>query len=280
MSVTGRLLTIGRFAQLTGLTVRALRLYDEWGLRAPAAVDGSSGYRYYTNEQFAHADLIRRLRGLDLSLEEIGRFLAGDQQSQQEILDSHRQRLRDRIAGAGQSLRTTDELIKEITMPTSPAPIDATPMERKTVPDQPVMRIRWTLPEEPTEEYPLGPLYSKISEVIDRQGLTAVGAPYCIGYSESTGDGLVHGEAGIPVATTGVAEGEVEPAVLPGGEVASARYTGPSGASGDGIGRTRDLWSQIDAAGLVAHGDPRWVYLSKPEAPAEEHISELVWPLS
>lgn len=41
------MLTIGRFAQLSGLSVKALRHYDDMGLLAPAHVDPESGYRWY-----------------------------------------------------------------------------------------------------------------------------------------------------------------------------------------------------------------------------------------
>jgi len=40
--VDKHLLTIGRFAQLTGLTVRALRLYDELDLLRPDAIISTS----------------------------------------------------------------------------------------------------------------------------------------------------------------------------------------------------------------------------------------------
>ena len=48
---TAQLMTIGRFARLTGLTVKALRHYDELGLLRPAAVDPETGYRLYGAEQ-------------------------------------------------------------------------------------------------------------------------------------------------------------------------------------------------------------------------------------
>ena len=38
---------IGPFAAASRLSPRALRLYDENGLLAPARVDPDSGYRYY-----------------------------------------------------------------------------------------------------------------------------------------------------------------------------------------------------------------------------------------
>lgn len=277
--MTRRLLTIGRFAQLTGLSVRALRLYDELGLLRPDTVDGSSGYRYYASDQFGRAELILRLRRLDVPLERIGLFLAAGDSGREAILHQHEQQLRERIDTARQALKATEELARELTMPAPAAPVPATPMERKTLPDQPVMRVRWTLPETPEEEYPLGRFFAEIGGVIERQGLRPAGPPYCICYPDGAEEGMVDGEAGIPVAAAGVAEGNVEPALLPGGEVASARYTGPSGATGDGTGRARDLWSQIEAADLVARGDPRWVFVSEPGVPPAGQVTELVWPL-
>src|SRR6187549_3917171 len=46
-----QLLSIGRFARTTGLTIRTLRRYDAIGLLAPAHVDEDTGYRWYTLEQ-------------------------------------------------------------------------------------------------------------------------------------------------------------------------------------------------------------------------------------
>jgi hypothetical protein len=53
---TGDLVPIGRFARLSGLTVKALRHYDAVGLLRPAYVDDSSGYRYYALPQARAAE--------------------------------------------------------------------------------------------------------------------------------------------------------------------------------------------------------------------------------
>ena len=42
-----QLFTIGEFSQISGLSVKALRFYDEKGLLKPAHVDAASDYRYY-----------------------------------------------------------------------------------------------------------------------------------------------------------------------------------------------------------------------------------------
>ena len=65
------LLTIGDFARASGLTPKALRLYDESGLLAPAAVDSESGYRLYDQSQLVRARLIAQLRGVGMPLAEV-----------------------------------------------------------------------------------------------------------------------------------------------------------------------------------------------------------------
>ena len=61
---TRDLMPIGRFARQTGLSVKALRHYDEVGLLRPAAVDPGTGYRSYSAAQVEPAETIRLLRRL------------------------------------------------------------------------------------------------------------------------------------------------------------------------------------------------------------------------
>jgi DNA-binding transcriptional MerR regulator len=80
--------TIGEFAQLTEITVKALHHYDEVGVLPPAAVDPGSRYRRYTAAQLRPALLIRALREADVPLS----ALAGvtDESSALAALDRHR----------------------------------------------------------------------------------------------------------------------------------------------------------------------------------------------
>src|SRR5919197_3392344 len=68
---TRQLLSIGMFAQLSGLTVKALRHYDQIDLLKPAHVDESSGYRYYALAQARTAEAIRTLRAPEVPLDEV-----------------------------------------------------------------------------------------------------------------------------------------------------------------------------------------------------------------
>jgi len=60
------LLVIGRFARLVGLSVGALRHYDELDLLRPAWVDPETGYRSYRRAQLESARTIVRLRDLEV----------------------------------------------------------------------------------------------------------------------------------------------------------------------------------------------------------------------
>ena len=62
------LLTIGRFARLAGLSVGALRHYDELDLLRPARTDPFTSYRLYGRGQLETARLIVRLRDLEVLL--------------------------------------------------------------------------------------------------------------------------------------------------------------------------------------------------------------------
>jgi DNA-binding transcriptional MerR regulator len=93
------LLSIGRFARRTNLTIKALRHYDEVGLLRPAVVNFATGFRYYTPEKVAVAERIRLLRSLEMSLADIRALLASpDPDTAATQLASHQQWLERRIS--------------------------------------------------------------------------------------------------------------------------------------------------------------------------------------
>lgn len=68
-------LTVGKFARRSGLSIRALRLYDRIGLLRPAEVVSATGYRRYVGRQLYAGRLIALLRRLDVPLTEITAIL-------------------------------------------------------------------------------------------------------------------------------------------------------------------------------------------------------------
>jgi PPM family protein phosphatase len=76
------LLSIGEFAARCGLSAKMLRTYAAAGLLVPAAVDGLSGYRYYSTGQLHQAQIIALLRRAGIAVDQIGVFLRNPDESQ------------------------------------------------------------------------------------------------------------------------------------------------------------------------------------------------------
>ncbi|WP_456846753.1 MerR family transcriptional regulator [Cellulomonas sp. P5_C6] len=68
--------TIGELARRSGLSLKALRLYDARGLLEPVRVDPGSGYRYYDLGQLERAHTIALLRRLEMPLGTVADVLA------------------------------------------------------------------------------------------------------------------------------------------------------------------------------------------------------------
>lgn len=66
----GRLYTTGEFAKKANVSVRTIRYYDKQGLLKPSKIS-DSGYRLYSDEEFARLQKILTLKYLGFSLEEI-----------------------------------------------------------------------------------------------------------------------------------------------------------------------------------------------------------------
>ncbi len=67
--------SIGEVSQISGLSIPALRFYDEKKLLVPTLRDHNSRYRYYSEEQILVALSIRELRQRDISLNEMTNIL-------------------------------------------------------------------------------------------------------------------------------------------------------------------------------------------------------------
>src|SRR3954447_15838634 len=103
------LLSIGDFSRMTFLTVKALRHYHDVGLLEPARTDPHSGYRYYRPQQVARARLIRRLRDLDLPVDDVRTVLAApDEATRNAVMVQHLDRMSqqlERVQDTVESLR-------------------------------------------------------------------------------------------------------------------------------------------------------------------------------
>ncbi|MBW0105908.1 MerR family transcriptional regulator [Pseudonocardia sp. KRD-291] len=84
---------------MTHLSVKTLRRHHESGLLEPAEVDDATGYRYYRPEQIAAAQMIHRLRELDMPVREIGELLSTpDPDRRADLVAGHLARLEAQLA--------------------------------------------------------------------------------------------------------------------------------------------------------------------------------------
>jgi DNA-binding transcriptional MerR regulator len=91
-------LAIGEFSRMTHLSVRTLRRYHDAGLLEPATVDLDSGYRYYSADQIPTAQVIHRLRELDVPLPDVQRILRSpDPDSRAALVSDHLGRLESEL---------------------------------------------------------------------------------------------------------------------------------------------------------------------------------------
>ena len=72
------IVSVGRFATMTHLSVKTLRHYHQVGLLEPAEIDAQNGYRYYALDQLPTAQLIRRLRDLRMPVADVRAVLVAE----------------------------------------------------------------------------------------------------------------------------------------------------------------------------------------------------------
>jgi DNA-binding transcriptional MerR regulator len=105
-SAAQRLMPIGIFARITGLSHRALRLYADRSLLPAAYVDPETGYRYYDVHSIRAAEMIRLLRRLDVPLNEMRAYIdAAATDRMEETISQQRARLEQEQARLDAALR-------------------------------------------------------------------------------------------------------------------------------------------------------------------------------
>lgn len=113
-------LRIGEVAERTGLSIRTLRHYDEVGVVSPSGYT-PGGFRLYSRDDIERIMLIRRMKPLEFTLEEMRDFLDAVEHpgapGARETIDSVRTeasgrlaKLRRRVDYAEEFLRLVEEL--------------------------------------------------------------------------------------------------------------------------------------------------------------------------
>jgi DNA-binding transcriptional MerR regulator len=114
------LVSIGDFSRMTFLSVKALRHYHEVGLLPPAEIDSETGYRRYEAAQVPTAQVIRRLRELGMSLDDVrGVIEAPDVRARNAAISADLRRMEGELEQTRATVKSLRLLLDE----TAPAPI-------------------------------------------------------------------------------------------------------------------------------------------------------------
>jgi DNA-binding transcriptional MerR regulator len=197
------LLTIGEFARRSGLSIRALRLYDRIGLLRPAEVVLDTGYRRYAASQLYAGRLVALLRRLDMPLTEIAEIVGAPGPEAAGRLAGYWTGVERRLAAQRE---LADRLVRNLAAET-PAPDGSWPVSTRDVPEQHVVsELRYVTGAD------LGWIRdatARLTALADRSG-GPVGPRFVVFHGEVTEDGDGPVEVCVPVRPE--AAGRVEPA--------------------------------------------------------------------
>lgn len=262
------LLSIGEFATVTQLSVKTLRHYHDSGLLTPDRVDPGSGYRYYSPDQIATAQVIRRFRDLDMPVRDIARLLTAAVDERATLITDHLDRLERRLAATTEAVRTLHRLL-------APDP----PRLRVEHRHQPARRVTGIVGDVPRDDV-LGWYSAAMAEIDDAvaaAGARAVGPPGGL-YDNAlfTRDA---GRATVFVPTDDVVHtGRVGPVELAARELAVTVHHGPH----DDIDVTYGaLGAHLAEHALTVDGPVHETYLVGPRDVDDPAVwrTEIGWPV-
>lgn len=111
---------IGELAERTELSIRTLRHYDQIGLLAPSG-RSDGGFRLYTESDYDRLMLIRRMKPLGYSLEQMGDLLraldrghGSTDEHAARALDDFLADAEERRAKLAKQLDAADEFIRQL----------------------------------------------------------------------------------------------------------------------------------------------------------------------
>lgn len=110
--VTNTEVGIGEFSKMSYLSIKALRHYHDVGLLEPSGVDPATGYRRYTTSQVPVAHVIRRLRDLEMPIDEIRLVLTASTPAVgNRALLRHLERMQDQLEQTQQHVASLHSLL-------------------------------------------------------------------------------------------------------------------------------------------------------------------------
>jgi DNA-binding transcriptional MerR regulator/effector-binding domain-containing protein len=265
--------SIGEFSQVTGLSVKTLRFYHEKGILTPSSVDEATGYRFYEAGKIEKARVIRRLRAMEFSIEDIAAVL-GDCTDEADILNHlERQKnvLQQRIQEDRDIVRSLNEIIATEKAAKQLLDRGTYAVEEKAVAAQLIAGIRM---KGKYSDCSLG--FSRLGKAVGRH---ICGKALCLYYDGEYRDGDADFEACFPIRKEVTADG-ISVRTLPGGRCLALVHRGAY----DQLGRSYAKVLQVAGERKLKISLPtREVYLKGPglifKGNPKNYLTEIQLPI-
>jgi DNA-binding transcriptional MerR regulator len=264
------LLSIGDFSRMTFLTVKALRHYQQVGLLEPARTDPSSGYRYYRLEQVADARLIRRLRDLDLPVDDVRTVLtAPDEAARNAVMVEHLDRMSKQLEQVQDTVESLRRMLSD-----DGEEFDVTYRDE---PAQLVVAIRGKVDGDTVVSWWIE-AFTELHRLLRTAGITRTGPDGAEFPTEFFTEGAAELVAFVPVDRVPSLAGRVEAVSRPAARYAVARHDGPMV---DLDGAYSALGRAVLDRAIAADGPVTERYLPLgDEDDLLAHSTEVCWPVS
>jgi DNA-binding transcriptional MerR regulator len=265
------LVNIGDFSRMTLLSVKALRHYHEVGLLRPAEIDQESGYRRYRLEQVPTAQVIRRLRDLGMSIDDVRAVIeAPDVSARNAAISAHLRRMEGEL----EQTRATVSSLRLLLDGEPPAaiPVDyrvSGPTETLAISDHIayVDVFGW-----------LEVAFEELRAFLHESGARRIGVDAALYSSELLEEEFGEIVAVVPVESAPQGAGRVERLQLARAEYATAVHAG----SVDDIDRTYAALGAVvseRAIGLPGPIREDYVVSSFDTLDENRHRTEIAWPV-
>jgi effector-binding domain-containing protein len=279
-------ISIGKFSQITSLSQRALRLYEEKGLISPKR-DRFNNYRFYTSDQIETGLKIKTLSWMGFSCAEIDQILAyleDPAANEARIEQLFKQKLAQTQIEI-QKLKKVEEVLQgrkaiEVLYMTITDPVV------KEIPEIRVISKRGA--GEPSAVIPglIGAVMQQIFSPANQRGNVNINGPITLLFNHDTltktpeegGIGHMEFEIAVPVVGRISVEPGFDVKSLPGGKMVTLIYTGPYHEVGGAYTKALEY---VGSHGLKMNGLCREMYLNNPqEVPESKLMTEIQIPVA
>lgn len=271
VGTTGATLSIGEFSKLTHLSVKALRHYHEVGLLVPAAIDRGSRYRRYEAAQARDAQLIRRLRALDMPIESIRVVTtAADGVARDAAISEHLSRMEGELVRTQQVVASLRSLLAEPQLDIG--------IERRRLDDLSALAIRADVSRRHVDSWcgaAFGELWSAVNDTGAEVSGPGGGLFSAAFFADDDGPVVAY----IPVTSApSSVPGRPEVVEVSGGDVLVATHVGPFAD----LDRTYAvLGATASELGIAGDGAIRELYVVGPDVTDDplRFRTEVCWPV-